>query len=134
VSLKARYVIDTNFVIEHLRGNEQAKKVLSMLLPNQISFSVITYLEFAEGEASVKRTARTSRSLQFFEPFELLSLSVESALKTAREGVRLGATRRALNDLAIAATTLELQRTVLTKNVKDFKVVKGLRVLNWEEL
>ncbi len=105
-----------------------------MLLPKQISFSVITYLEFAEGEASVKRTARASRSLRFFEPFELLPLSVESAIKTAREGVRLGASRRALNDLAIAATALEYGRTVLTKNITDFTVVKGLNVLNWEDL
>ena len=56
MSEKARFVIDTNFVIEHLRGNEQAKKVLSELLPNQISFSVITYLEFAEGEATDRKS------------------------------------------------------------------------------
>ena len=134
MSEKARFVIDTNFVIEHLRGNEQAKKVLSELLPNQISFSVITYLEFAEGEATAKRTAKTSRSLQFFEPYELLPLSVQGALKAAREGIRLSANRKDMNDLAIAATALEFDRTVLTANIRDFKRVKDLRVLNWKTL
>jgi tRNA(fMet)-specific endonuclease VapC len=35
------------------------------------------------------------------------------------------------NDLLIAAQAMELEATLVTANVKEFKQIKGLKIENW---
>ena len=81
-----KYVLDTNFVIALVRRNQKAISFYESLTRDQISFSVITYLEFAAGEAQIGRTARDSRNLiNFFNGLELLGLSVPASKFASRE-------------------------------------------------
>lgn len=128
-------MVDTNFVIAYLRGNATALAVLRSLKTKQVSFSVVTYLEIVRGEALLER--RKGASLGgFFKPYELLPLSPAAAQFVGREALRLGRgkTQNDLNDLAIAATAREYDRTVLTENLEDFKGVSGVRVQSWRDL
>lgn len=112
-------LLDTNIVLEHLRSG-----VLS-LLPSDTGFfiSVITEAEAlrypglgAGEEAALEKLLRIATIV-----------SVDSRI--ARRAARLGRTHPAkLPDLLIAATALGLGASLVTRNIRDFRSIEGLRV------
>lgn len=110
----ADLLVDTDIFIDHLRGAVE-------LTPgrHRLHYSVITRAELFAGSTA------TNLVTQLLAPFKeiLVDRSVaERAGRVAREfGLRLP-------DAIIAATALEHQLGLRTRNVKDFNKVRGLRV------
>lgn len=113
-------LLDTNVVIEHLKVGSLSNT------RDEIDFaiSVITEAELFQlaGMAKMEESS--------IEKFLAITrcLSIDSAI--ARRAALLAKTRNAaLPDLLIAATAIEWNMPLLTRNVKDFKKLPGLELL-----
>lgn len=132
-----RYLLDTNFISE-LRKNERANRgVQAWALANdpaQTAISVITIGEIREGIEDCR--ARDLPQAKAIEKWlaEQIALFGENLLPVTldiagRWGRLMSATRLPDTDLLLAATALEHDLTVITRNVADFKGT-GVRILN----
>jgi tRNA(fMet)-specific endonuclease VapC len=74
---------------------------------------------------------RLTRAVRFLSRLQIISFS-EPAIVRFEE---LRATHRRIgkNDLRIAAIVLEEGATLATRNVRDFKQIKGLRIEDWSK-
>lgn len=113
---------------------------LAVMSPEQVSVSIITYEEQMRGWMSYIARAATpvqqvlayEKLQQFISQFRQI-LVVDYTLNAAthfdrlrRSGVRIGAM-----DLKIAAICLANDATLLTRNLKYFDKVPGLRAEDW---
>lgn len=112
----ADLLIDTDIFIDHLRGARQLKPGR-----HRLHYSVITRVELFAGNTATNLTA------ELLAPFRELIIDravAERAGRIAREfGLRLP-------DALIAATAVEHQLGLVTRNSKDFARVRGLRIRN----
>jgi hypothetical protein len=119
-------LLDSDVLIWHTRGHEQAKTRLAQIDPWRIS--TITYLELAQGCRSKEELQRVKRGLAR-KKTEILSITpaiCERAMAlidthTLSEGLQLA-------DALIAATALEHGLVLLTANTKHFQAVKDLKL------
>ncbi len=132
--MTASYLIDTDVCIDVLRPRASA------LLTDQVrsiasdgaAISVITYGEVYEGILfSHQPVQNLHRWREFIAPFDVIGVTVAIAEVWAE--IRGALRHRALttpdNDLLIAATALHFDLAVLTRNVRHFARVDGLRLV-----
>ena len=117
-----RYLLDTAFLIDHMRGDVGARVRMLQLWEHATAIYVneivvcelvagLTVDDLAEGEALI-------RPLEFIQP------GPESAVLAGRwrgEALRHGRTL-SLADALIAAAAAAVQATVLTRNLRDFSM------------
>ena len=120
-----KYLIDTNILIDHLRGDPAANQLLRDVESGRVraTLSVITECELLAASALTPRDERQIR--------ELLDLLPRVAVtsRIARHAAQLR--RRSsitVPDALIAATALLSNATLLTRNIKDFRSVRGLKI------
>lgn len=129
------YLIDSDWVIDHLTGIPDASELLLRLAPAGIAISIITYMEVYQGVLmSTDQAAAELRFRELVETLPLLPLSPAVARRCAavradlrRQGRRVGG--RAL-DLIIAATALEFNLTLVTRNLRDYRDIPGFSLLD----
>lgn len=132
-------ILDSSVLIAAERKGQNARQALTDILTHvgttDIALSVITVLELAHGAARADTPERRARRHRFIE--ELLSvlpvhtITVTAALRAGQidgentaKGVRL-----ALSDLLIGVTALELGYNVATANVRHFRILPGLNIV-----
>ena len=110
----ADLLVDTDIFIDHLRGTTAIKAAR-----HRLHYSVITRAELIAGNTATDLVA------QLLAPFREITVDraiAERAGRVAREfGVRLP-------DAVIAATALEHGLGLVTRNLKHFNTVRGLRL------
>lgn len=129
-----RYLLDTDLLIAAFRGNPKAGIFMTGLKGDQFVCSTVTYIEVAAGE--FRRDPRRDQTLrEMFQGFTLVALSEEIAKRAGREVARIGTAVEKLRsgDLAIGATALVERRTLVTRNVKHFVLIPGLKIKDWSE-
>ena len=140
------FVLDT----DHMSALEWGSSVvgerlierLNTLHVDEAATTIITFEEQARGwlsvlaqshslDEQVEAYGRLKRLLMNYLKIELLDFDASAAAEFARlQALRL---RIGTMDLKIAAIALARRATVLTRNVKDFGVVPGLRVEDWTQ-
>jgi hypothetical protein len=118
-------LIDTDVLIDFLRGHESAREFVTQL-PQQVCISAITVAELHVGVRNGKERAVLT---EFLDTLEVLPLDAE----TAAEG---GLLRRdygpshgvGLNDALIAATAIRYRLELITLNRKHYPMVQALQV------
>ena len=120
-----RLLLDTNILIDHLRGDAAATTLLRDVATGRLraSISVIT-----EGESLASR-ALTRQQLREIET--LLSLLPKLAVtsRVARTAAQFQRTYTIdMADALIAATASVANATLVTRNIKHFRAVKELRL------
>ena len=127
----SRYLVDTDWVIDVLHGQEAAIHTLLHLAPQGLAVSLISYGELYEGAyyASHNRVAALAGVQTFLAGKELLSLTTTIMERFA---IVRGQLPRSLRqqlgdmDLLIAATALTHNLRLVTHNMKDFQHIPGL--------
>ena len=117
------YLVDTYVLVDVSRNNQRAIAFLDAL-GNDWTLSAMTALELIPG-------AKNQRELDLIdwliEAYETIPVD-ETIGRCAYELLKLYAKSHGLRtfDLLIAATAIEKQRTLVTRNRKHFGMVKGL--------
>lgn len=117
-------VLDTSVLIDVLRGSESASRWLSALDAVPVC-SEITRVEVLRGVRSPERapTERLLQSLRWIpvdEPISRRAGEVGRRYRRSHPGLGVA-------DLLIAATSLELDTSLATANVRHFPMISGLR-------
>ena len=76
---------------------------------------------------------RLAESEQDLEHFLILPVDAAAAAEFDRLRKLKGSKKIGRSDLLIAAITLANRGTLVTRNVKDFRLVTGLQVENWAD-
>jgi predicted nucleic acid-binding protein len=113
----ADLLIDTDVFVDHLRGACR----LTLGSSDRASYSVVTLCELFAGSRVDEAAVRT-----LLAPFTVLVVDPAIAERAGRVRRETG-TRIA--DALIAATALQYDLTILTRNVRDFERVPGVRIL-----
>lgn len=126
-----RYLVDTDWLIDVLSGIASASTTIERLSPAGIGISIITVGELYEGAVlSPDPQGALHRYQEFLAAFPALPLSEPIMYRFAALRARL---RQAGNlipdlDLLIAATALEHDLTVLTRNLRHYERIPDLVV------
>jgi tRNA(fMet)-specific endonuclease VapC len=126
------YLIDTDWVIDHLNQVESVTARLHELAPEGLALSVVSLGELYEGVYYSRDPEASERSLQRFLNRELTILGIdeETCKRFGRERGRLRTIGQRIGDmdLMIAATALQYDLTLLTNNRRHFERIDGLRI------
>ena len=132
------YLVDSNVVIDHLLDVPSASAILESLTPKGLAISIITYMEAFQG---TERSPDVEQAREKFQAFTdgvlILPLSFAVAERCARLRETLRTQKKRVNsralDLIIAATALEYDLTLITKNTEDFKDIPDLTLYQLQE-
>lgn len=125
------YLIDSDWSIDYLLDEAEAVRLLNRLAPERLSMSIITYMEIYEGLIRAPSIDEAeAKLLEFAEVVPIIPLSTAIARRCAllRQTLRrLGRRVRPRSlDLLIAATALELDLVLVTRNVSDYSDIPGV--------
>ena len=126
------YLIDTDWIVDALHGRPHATQTLIDLAPEGLAVSIISYGELYEGAYYARDPQAALAGLQSF----LIGKDVLLLTPVIMEpfGVLRGSLSRQLRqqigdmDLLIGATALTHDLTLVTRNLKDFQNIPGLRL------
>ena len=126
------YLIDTDWVIDHLHHVERVTRRLAELAPEGLALSSISLAELYEGVYYARDPVESEAALQrFLDPdLAILGLDEETCKTFGKERGRLRAAGLMIGDcdLLIGATALRHNLTVLTNNRRHFDRIEGLRI------
>lgn len=130
--------LDSNTISYYFRGDPQVVPRLQALRPADVAVPTIVEYELRYGllrlppEAAAPRLAALAQLLQPLQrlPFDAACAEQAAQIRAALEaaGQPIGA-----HDLLIAATALHHGAALVTRNVREFARVPGLRCINWHE-
>jgi tRNA(fMet)-specific endonuclease VapC len=126
-----RYLIDTDWVIDHLNAIERVVDRLKELRPQGLALSIISLAELLEGVHYSRIPDQSQQALDaFLEDVSVLGIDEEICKLFGRERGRLRKAGQLIGDfdLLIAATGLHYGLTVLTNNRQHFERVEGLPI------
>lgn len=125
------FLIDTDWVIDHLNAVAEVTRRLKELEPQGLALSIISVAELWEGVYFSRDQKRSQLMLEvFLSGVTILNLDEEVC---KRFGQLRGSMRKRGQimgdfDLLIAATALRDDLTLLTNNRKHFAAVPGLQI------
>jgi tRNA(fMet)-specific endonuclease VapC len=126
------YLIDTDWVIDHLNHIEHVSRRLEELAPEGLALSIISLAELYEGVYYSRDPVESEAALQRFLNPELtiLGLDEETCKIFGKERGRLRTAGLLIGDcdLLIGATALRHRLTLLTNNRRHFERIEGLRI------
>lgn len=125
------YLLDTDIFIDYLDGDLKVKQSIDPLARQGLAISIVTYMETYQGILRDRQPALAQAKFEaFLHDVPVLPFSLEIARRCAalREDLRQRGRRvrpRAL-DLMTAATALEHDFTLVTRNRADYDDIPGL--------
>jgi tRNA(fMet)-specific endonuclease VapC len=128
----SRYLLDTDWIVDVLNGQEKAIHTALELAPAGLAVSIITYGELYEGAAFAHEPQPALAGLRsFLKGKAILPLTQPIIERFAQiRGSLPREIRQQIGDLdiLIAATCLEHHLTLLTRNLKDFQHIPNLKL------
>ena len=126
------YLLDTDAVVDILRGRHRVAKRVAEVSPEDIGVSAMTVAELLYGSLCSQDPARSEREVRrFVEVVRIVPFGRAAAAAHSRIRYHLRRQTIGPNDLVIAATALTTKATVVTANVREFARIEGLTVENW---
>jgi len=122
-----QYLVDTSIIVDYLRQNERAASFLNSLKP--VIISMITAGEIYQGAKDKKELRSIKELSQFFKILPINESISHLSLKLLEKYVLPSGLL--IFDSIIAATAMQNDLTLLTGNLKHFKIIKGLKVEKW---
>lgn len=132
---RVKYLLDTNICIALVHRPEPAlKEKLAQKRPQDLVLCSVVKAELLYGARNSRRVAENLSELEaFFAPFDSMPFDDKAAefYGSNRALLARGGTPIGVNDLFIASIALAHDLTVVTRNMKEFVRVPGLRVEVW---
>lgn len=128
-----RYLLDTNVVIALLGGNELVRRRIRHVSIPDIGLSSVVMHELFYGAYKGTRTIETLRNYDRLH-FDVVPFDANDALRAGeiRSILQRAGTPIGPYDTLIAGQALARDLTLVTRNIREFERVDGLRVENWE--
>ena len=127
-------LLDTDMIVDALRGRLGASRRLEASSPDDFRIPSVTIAELFYGaERSANPTRAHAVWRAFVAPFQVVPFDREAAERHGR--LRFALRRRPIGerDLLIAAIAVANRLAVVTRNIREFGRVPGLRVEEWAE-
>lgn len=132
-----RYLLDTNVLSEVIRKepNRELMQRLNEVAPREATTSVVCVAELRHGAARVAHGALLWKRItrEILSRVDILPLSETEAVRAGdllatleSQGEPIG-----MEDVWIGATALEHGLTVVTRNLKHFRRIPGLKSESW---
>ena len=129
-----KYLIDTDWIIDHLKGVDRVIRKLEQLASEGMAMSVISLAEIYEGVYYSKDPVKSQQLLEeFLAPdLKVLNVGQEICKIFGKERGRLRQQKKMISDfdLLIASTCLYHSLTLLTNNRRHYEMVEGLNMLS----
>ena len=125
------FLIDTDWVIDHLNGVTHVSRRLKELQPQGLGLSVVSAAELWEGAYFSRDPKRSQETLEaFLSGVDTLGLDEEVCKRFGQLRGSMRKRRQTIGDfdLLIAATALHHNLTLLTNNRKHFDGIAGLKI------
>ena len=126
-----KYLLDTSWVINYLRGEERVVKKLLSLREEGLATSIITLAELYEGVFRSINPVLAEESLKdFLTGISILGIDEDVCKIFGRERASLRKLGKPIGDLdlLIASTCLRYDLTLLTDNTKEFDRLANLKI------
>lgn len=126
----AKLLLDTNIIIDHLRGYQPARTFLIKLCSaGELIISVITRMELYAGKnmGNPEVQAKVEDILSRFTVIPVTPLLAQRAGELLRDYRPQGLSPL---DAIIAATALDHKASLITRNVKHYQAIEGLLVFD----
>lgn len=128
-----RYLVDTDWVIDHLHGREHVVRQLEFLAPQGLGLSIVSLAELYEGVFSSTSPQENERALHnFLESIQVLYLEDGVCRIFGQERGRLRAAGMIIGDfdILIGSTAKYYGLTLLTNNRRHFERIEGLSIIS----
>ena len=128
-----KYLIDTDWIIDHLNGVESVTKKLEKFTASGICTSIISVAELYEGVYGSKDYDKSLETLEtFLEGITVLSLDQEVCKIFGRERNKLRKEGNIIGDfdLMIASICLKHNLILLTNNKTHFERIDLLKIVS----
>ncbi|OGG51179.1 MAG: hypothetical protein A3F84_27090 [Candidatus Handelsmanbacteria bacterium RIFCSPLOWO2_12_FULL_64_10] len=133
--MQPKYLLDTDVFSLMIKGQDEAINArMQTLAKGDAVLSVITTGEYFYGVAHAPVSAlREKRAQRLIDFFGVRSLGAEVGVSygTIRANLRAKGTPIGPNDLWLAAQASAHGLVMVTRNTREFKRVKGLKVEDW---
>jgi predicted nucleic acid-binding protein len=125
--LVARFHVDTDFLVYALATSGPERLRLRALAATDaiLEISAIAWYEFCRGPRTPEQIA-VARAL--FGDGGIVPFTEDLAEIAADHFRRLGSPRKRAADIAVAVSALHRDAVLLTRNVRDFSGIEGLRM------
>lgn len=126
-----KYLVDTDWIILHFRGNARVARRLEELSPEGIGLSVVSMGELYEGVYSASDPASSETALQLvLSGVDVLGIDDEVCRIFGQQRGRLRAANNLIGDADtwIGATAIRHGLTLLTNNRQHFERMHGLSI------
>jgi tRNA(fMet)-specific endonuclease VapC len=125
------YLVDSDWVAEYLKGRDTAVSLLDDLFEEDLAISIITFGEIYEGiyyGTDPQHNELVFRS--FLRGVRVLGINRTIARRFALIRGKLRAEGQIISqpDILIAATALQYDLTLLTRNLRDFGRIPDLKL------
>jgi len=129
------FMLDTNICIYLIK--QKPEKVLRHFKAHSVGEIGISSITLAELRYGVERSQQVQKNRQALEEFALpleISAFDEAAAEvygSVRAGLEQAGTPVGSMDMLIGAHALSLGVTLVTNNLREFKKIKNLKVVDW---
>lgn len=130
--MNGRFVLDTDTVVDLLRGGQAVAEKLAALSPDDVAVASMTVAELHYGATASANPVRNRTEVErFLREVRVLTFGNRAATVHAELRWALRARPIGPNDLVIAATAVSVGATLVTRNTREFGRVPGLSVESW---
>ena len=128
------YLIDTDWSIDYLSGNQSIRDELSRLVIDELGISIVSVAELYEGVLYSYNPVEAESALRRFLEHEVVILGIDSDICRVfgRERGRLRRLGQMIGDMdiLIAATCIRHNLTLLSNNRRHFEAIEGLEIIS----
>jgi tRNA(fMet)-specific endonuclease VapC len=124
------YLLDTNICIALMKGEAEARKQIRNFAVNEIGLPSIVVAELAFGAWKAEFVARSLANLEeILKAYKVIPFDEAAAMQYGRirSELQKAGTPIGPNDYLIAAIALAQNATLITRNVREFERIPGLR-------
>ena len=129
-------MLDTNTVLDYFKGKGRVAERLLAVAPSEIVLPAVCAYEVWVGVLGSQNPKRRREQFEaFLSVVEILPFDAEAGVRGAELRHYLERAGEAIGplDTLIAATALSHGGVLVTRNLREFSRVPGLKTINWHD-